>query len=519
MKGFGAGEDPLKLLEEREAIHLLLPQTTSQRLHKNHAAYTINPSTRYPNLSGVVPLAEVTSLYDIGTGPIKNAPRTPQLRTAEKRPPAPIAEANDRKRSKDDSVVQERLHPVSLEQSRIVDAVTDIVQTNGVHTPPPFTKTHSPKSKLKLKGVKSEGRSLIRPALKPKPTITFTNDSLLHKITHKKSGSKFQANDNPVTLLSHTKVRDEEKHTVLDKPSTLKPEVQDCKPALQNLSMPESKSPVVHKSSPVQSRDASPPRPTEVNVLEMRASMEKKILNAGWKKEVTRRSTVGAVDLAKRVPKSASFSDLKSQQQLNYPSSGAYSKQYSDKHHKLNHQSCDKENVDKMANKDMISDKKQDQPVKGKHTVSQEKHSFLKWLKEPVAAVVASLKHSSSGSYSPKDYPDGSSDKDETSHRKLDKEENNSLALQQPTPTEVATPTKQFVASIPDGPTPMSPMNTAQETTITPVEQDLPVKQGSHSPDDQTWEDINEASSSSGVPEDVIRIQSLIDRLEPSTVC
>ena len=526
MKGFGVGEDPLKLLEEREAIHLLLPQTTSERLHKNHSAYTINPSTRYPNLSGIVPLAEVTSLYDVGTGPIKNMPRTPQLRSAEKRPPAPMAEASDRKKSKDDSVVQERLQPVSLEPAkkpRIVDALTDTAQTN---TPLPITKTHSPKAKLKLKTAKSEGRSLFRPALKPKPTITFSNDSCLHKSTHKKSGS---TKDNPVTLLSHTRMIAEDnstiKDTVLNKPSAQKPILPDNEPILQKLTSP--KPPIVHKSSleiyhssPAQSRDPSPP-PKEVNVLEMRASMEKKIIDAGWnsvpKKEVTRRSTVGAVDLAKKVPKSASFSDLKSQQQPNSLSIDAYSRQYSDKHHKLDRQSCDKENVDKMANKDLTSVKKQHHPATGKHTASQEKHSFLKWLKEPVAAVVASFKHSSSGSYSPKDYPDGGSDKDEGSYQKLDKENNNTPELQPSTPTKAATPTKQLVT---DEPRPMSPIETTQAGAVTPVLQDLPVKLVSPDQvDDLPWEDVDEATtSSSGAPEDAIRIQSLIDRLEPSTV-
>ena len=543
MKGFGACEDPLKLLEEREAIHLLLTQTTSERLHKNHSAYTINPSTRYPNLSGIVPLAEVTSLYDVGTGPIKNMPRTPQLRSAEKRPLAPMAEASDRKRSKDDSVVQERLQPVSLEPAkkpRIVDALTDTAQTNA---PLPITKTHSPETKLKLKTVKSEERSLFRPALKPKPTITFSNDSRLHKNTHKKSGS---TKDNPVTLLSHTRMIAEDsstiKDTVLNKPSAQKPVLPDNKPILQKLTSP--KPPIVHKSSPeinhssteinhfspeinhsspAQSRNPSPP-PKEVNVLEMRASMEKKIIDAGWnsvlKKEVTRRSTVGAVDLAKKVPKSASFSDLKSQQKPNSLSIGAYSRQYSDKHHKLDCQSCDKENVDKMANKDLTSVKKQDHPGAGKHTASQEKHSFLKWLKEPVAAVVASFKHSSSGSYSPKDHPDGGSDKDKESYQTLDKENNNTPELQPATPTKVATPTQQLVTSIPDEPRPMSPIETTQACAVTPVLQDLPVKLVSPDQvDDLPWEDVDEVTtSSSGAPENAIRIQSLIDRLEPSSV-
>ena len=522
MKGFGAGEEPLKLLEEREAIHLLLPQTTSERLHKNHVAYTINPSTRYPNLSGIVPLAEVTSLYDCGTGPIKNMPRTSQLRSAEKRPPAPTAEASDRKRSKDDSVVQDRLQPVSLEPAkkpRIVDALTDTAQSNAAHTPPPITKTQSPKLKFKSRNVKSEGKSLFRPALKPKPTITSENDPHVHKITHKKSATKHPAKDNPVTLLSHTKVTEDSLAHVDTVSSTQKPVVSGTKPVLRNSpASVENKvhvfSPEVNHSSPVQSRDASP-LPREVNVLEMKVLLEKRDKDAGWdsstKKVVFRRSTVGSVNLSgMRVPKSASFSDLKSQQQSNSPSSFACSASRVDKH---NHQSSDKENVDQAANKTVTVVKEQDQPVAAKKT---EKHSFLKWLKEPVAAVVKSLKHGSSASFSPKDCTDGGSGKDEGLYHPLDNEDNSTPTLQPASPTTAAMPTNEdmpsqrVVTPVADEPTPLSPMET------TPEPQDLPVKQVS--PDDHSW-DNGATTSSSEVPADNIRIQSLIDRLEPSTVC
>ena len=54
----------MELLEEREAIFYLLPQTTPERLHKNLSGYTIDPKTRYPNLSELVPVGDVSHLYD-----------------------------------------------------------------------------------------------------------------------------------------------------------------------------------------------------------------------------------------------------------------------------------------------------------------------------------------------------------------------------------------------------------------------------------------------------------------------
>lgn len=65
MKKFAANVDPLELLREREAIYLLLPNIT---IEKNHAAYTIDPSTRYPAsvLKGLVPRVDIASLYDKG---------------------------------------------------------------------------------------------------------------------------------------------------------------------------------------------------------------------------------------------------------------------------------------------------------------------------------------------------------------------------------------------------------------------------------------------------------------------
>ena len=73
MKKFANGEDPITLIEEREAILYLLPQTTPERLQKNLAGYTIDPRTRYVNLSELVPPGDVTHLYDSDDPNVVNA--------------------------------------------------------------------------------------------------------------------------------------------------------------------------------------------------------------------------------------------------------------------------------------------------------------------------------------------------------------------------------------------------------------------------------------------------------------
>ncbi len=64
MKRFSAGHDILEILEEREAILYLLPQTTPERLQKNHAAYSIDPKSRYLNLSELIPPLDISHLYN-----------------------------------------------------------------------------------------------------------------------------------------------------------------------------------------------------------------------------------------------------------------------------------------------------------------------------------------------------------------------------------------------------------------------------------------------------------------------
>ena len=71
MRGWGLGKKPLDLIAERESIFRLLPQTTPENLSKNHADYTIDPDTRYPNMNkNLVRAHAVTHLYDHGQGPI-----------------------------------------------------------------------------------------------------------------------------------------------------------------------------------------------------------------------------------------------------------------------------------------------------------------------------------------------------------------------------------------------------------------------------------------------------------------
>lgn len=56
---------PLQVLAERESIYRLLAQTTPENLSKDSNQYTLNPSSRYPNLNirAVLP-SQVRSLYD-----------------------------------------------------------------------------------------------------------------------------------------------------------------------------------------------------------------------------------------------------------------------------------------------------------------------------------------------------------------------------------------------------------------------------------------------------------------------
>lgn len=66
IRGWGSGAmSPLEVLAERESIYRLLGQTTPENLQRDSKSYTLDPSSRYPNLnkSSLLPL-QVTSLYD-----------------------------------------------------------------------------------------------------------------------------------------------------------------------------------------------------------------------------------------------------------------------------------------------------------------------------------------------------------------------------------------------------------------------------------------------------------------------
>lgn len=56
---------PLEVLAERESIYRLLAQTTPDNLNKDWKSYTLDPSTRYPNLNRTtVSPHQLVSLYD-----------------------------------------------------------------------------------------------------------------------------------------------------------------------------------------------------------------------------------------------------------------------------------------------------------------------------------------------------------------------------------------------------------------------------------------------------------------------
>ncbi|XP_017159664.1 protein-methionine sulfoxide oxidase MICAL2 isoform X5 [Poecilia reticulata] len=67
VKSWAEGRTVLEVLAERESIYRLLPQTTPENIAKNFDQYTIDPSTRYPNLnSSCVRPHQVRHLYVTG---------------------------------------------------------------------------------------------------------------------------------------------------------------------------------------------------------------------------------------------------------------------------------------------------------------------------------------------------------------------------------------------------------------------------------------------------------------------
>ncbi|TRY95668.1 hypothetical protein DNTS_026199 [Danionella cerebrum] len=51
VRSWGKGVPPLEVLAERESVYQLLSQTTPENTSKNYNGYSINPTTRYPNLN------------------------------------------------------------------------------------------------------------------------------------------------------------------------------------------------------------------------------------------------------------------------------------------------------------------------------------------------------------------------------------------------------------------------------------------------------------------------------------
>ncbi|XP_078138967.1 protein-methionine sulfoxide oxidase mical3a [Centroberyx gerrardi] len=51
VKSWAQGNTPLEVLAERESIYRLLPQTTPENVSKNFSQYSVDPTTRYPNIS------------------------------------------------------------------------------------------------------------------------------------------------------------------------------------------------------------------------------------------------------------------------------------------------------------------------------------------------------------------------------------------------------------------------------------------------------------------------------------
>ncbi|XP_027128943.1 protein-methionine sulfoxide oxidase mical3a isoform X2 [Larimichthys crocea] len=51
VKSWAQGKTPLEVLAERESIYRLLPQTTPENVNKNFSQYSVDPTTRYPNIS------------------------------------------------------------------------------------------------------------------------------------------------------------------------------------------------------------------------------------------------------------------------------------------------------------------------------------------------------------------------------------------------------------------------------------------------------------------------------------
>lgn len=72
MRSFGLGREPLDVLQERECILKVLAQTKPGNLLTAHQKYSIDPSTRYPNLNTKsIKKENMRHLYDKSEIPFK----------------------------------------------------------------------------------------------------------------------------------------------------------------------------------------------------------------------------------------------------------------------------------------------------------------------------------------------------------------------------------------------------------------------------------------------------------------
>ncbi|XP_060931846.1 protein-methionine sulfoxide oxidase mical3a [Limanda limanda] len=67
VKSWAQGKPPLEVLAERESIYRLLPQTTPENISKNFNHYSVDPTTRYPNISlNFLKPSQMRNLFDTG---------------------------------------------------------------------------------------------------------------------------------------------------------------------------------------------------------------------------------------------------------------------------------------------------------------------------------------------------------------------------------------------------------------------------------------------------------------------
>uniref|UniRef100_W5KRE5 F-actin monooxygenase n=1 Tax=Astyanax mexicanus TaxID=7994 RepID=W5KRE5_ASTMX len=70
VRSWGMGASPLEVLAE-ESVYRLLPQTTPENVSKNYSQYSLDPSTRYPNINTqLISPAQVYHLIDTDEGPL-----------------------------------------------------------------------------------------------------------------------------------------------------------------------------------------------------------------------------------------------------------------------------------------------------------------------------------------------------------------------------------------------------------------------------------------------------------------